>query len=499
MKTEDAETQDRKEGQIGPKNSIYIGDLPATITESDLYQLFSSVGQIFTITIPRRESYAKDRCYAYITFFDASSVERAIDNLNFYIIKGQQIRVMPLNKEKVQGNRDANVVIKNLPKETDNQMLYDTFSRFGKISSCKVQKSTQNECTGIGYIQFEDARVAKAAIDLINKLTIGDKKQKLVAAPYVPSRERPSRKEEINRIFTNVYVKNYPESVGENELQEALEVYGELTSFWAPKSEEGKMKGFAFANYRAHENAVRAIESMHDKPFPGADTALPFYIQRAKQKSEREEELSGKYVADAEQEHRKNIYITNISLETTEEKLLEIFSRYGRITSHRVERDEKNRRGYAYICYETRDQAVDAIERANQMQLDESAVDVTFFKNKKTREIEKTAQQMYGTYGGYAHKGKKKSASSESAGSGYELYTLILSHAPSFSRKIAEAGFATDEEFAKKITGMIIDLGPEEVSNVSSVGNILSDYVKDSLDKIIMHKHQKEHSQEEAP
>lgn len=503
QKEERKEDLERKEGQIGPENSIYIGDLPSTITESDLYKLFSSVGNIYTITIPRKEINTKDICYAYITFFDVSSVEKAIENLNFYTIKGHQIRVMPLNKEKAQSKRDANVVVKNLPKETDNQMLYDTFSRFGKITSCKVQKNAQNECKGVGYIQFEDARVAKAAIDIINNLTIGEKKQRLSASLYIPSSERQSRKEEINKIFTNVYVKNYPEGLEEKDLRKVLEKYGELTSFCVPRNEDGKMKGFLFANYAQHENAVKAIESLHGKPFPGREEGTPLlYIQRAKQKSEREEELAEKYMSNPEQELKNNIYITNIPIEATDEKILSLFSKYGTIISHLIEKDEKTKRGYGYICYETEEQAADAIEKANRIQIEGNTINVTFFKSKRARDMEKAAQQMYNTYGGsYPHRSKKKVSPQESTNAGYELYTLILSHAPSFSQKIAEAGFSTDEEFAKKITGMIIDLGPEEVNSVSSVGNILSDYVNDSLDKIIMHQ-QKRNSQqgeEQAP
>ncbi|KAI5184529.1 polyadenylate-binding protein [Nematocida homosporus] len=475
------ETKEKRDTPIGANNSIYVGDLPNNITESDLFQLFSSVGQIFTINIPRKES-TKARVYAYVTFFDSSSVSQAIENFNFYSVHGCQIRVMPLNKEIVVGNRDANVVVKNLPTTTDNQSLYDTFSRFGKISSCKVQQNAAGECTGAGFIQFQDPKVAAIAIEMINKLSIGDKR--LVAVKCIPSDQRRSKKEEINKVFTNVYVKGFPKEVEESDLRQVLEQYGELTSFLAPRTESGEMRGFVFANYAEHSSAVAAIAGLHGQNYPGTDNVL--YIQRAKPKNEREEELAEKYAGLMESAVNRNVYVTNLSPEVTDESLLAHLAVYGPIVSHKLGRDEKNARAYAYVCFESKEAAAAAVKGANGTELGGRVLDVTFFKSKRTREMEKTMAAYSAYSNGYVHKGKRKSEST----TGYELYTLILSLAPSYTEKIAQAGFSSDEEFAKKITGMILELGPEEVKRASVLGNVLSHYVEESLEEIIMHRRQ---------
>ncbi|KAI5172539.1 polyadenylate-binding protein [Nematocida sp. LUAm3] len=478
---EETQKQANKDGQIGAGNSVYVGDLPDSVTEKELYDLFSSVGSIYLLSINKKESKYSRGTNAYITFFDSVSVNLAISNFNFYLIHGAQIRVMPLNKEAV-GNREGNVIVKNLPKDIDNQVLYDTFSRFGKITSCKVEKNLLGECTGVGYIQFSDPKVAQVAIGLINKVKLNDKK--LVASKCIPQNQRASNKEKINQIFTNIYAKNFPKSLTKEEIESILSQYGTLTSFYAPLTEEGELKGFVFANYSEHKEAIAAIEALHDKHLPGQlPEEDPFYIQRAMNKTERQEELFKVHSSLSEPEKKNNIYVSNLPSNITEERLLKEFEGLGTIMSYKIGIDERTSKSYAFILFKTVEEATAAIHKANGSLLDGDAISACFFKSKRTQELEKAVQ-----HGHIFSKGKKKGNYHESNNHGYDLYTQILSMAPSHAEKIREVGFGTDEEFAKKITGMILELGPEEVRKASCVGNVLSGYVEDSLEELISHK-----------
>jgi len=492
--------REKKEGRIDLSNSIYVGDLPSSITESDLFRMFSTVGKVYTITIPRKDiGVEKGRRYAYVTFFDEVSVSSAISAFNFYVVDGMQIRVMPLNKESVVGNREGNVYIKHLPKETDNQTLHDTFSVFGKIISCKVEKGLDGKCTGVGYVQFQNPQIAQIAIGMINKLKVEGKD--LVATQHMASSERENRKSEIDKIFTNVYVKNFPKEIEEEKLREELEKKGELTSFLAPRGPNGEMKGFAFANYRKHEDAVRAIEEMHGKPFPGQKREGPvFYIQRAKERSERGEEIIEKLGEEQkEQEGGKNVYIRNLPGKFELEAFQSHFGQYGTILSQKIETDEKNNRSYAYVYYSTKEEANEAVEKGSGSEFEGKQLDVVFFKPKRIRELEKSANQQVFSRRGQKSSVKEKRRGSprqENASMGYEIYTLVLSLAPNYKQKIEQAGFATDDEFAKKITGMILELDSEEIRNAYSLGNVLSSYVEESLEEIIRHA-EEEMSEEE--
>ena len=59
--------------------------------------------------------------------------------MNFDSLRGRPLRIMwPQSDPALRKSGVGNVFIQNLDKNIDHKSLYDTFSAFGNILSCKV-------------------------------------------------------------------------------------------------------------------------------------------------------------------------------------------------------------------------------------------------------------------------------------------------------------------------------------------------------------------------
>merc|ERR1712008_108201 len=150
-------------------------------------------------------------------------------------------------------------------KTIDNKAMYDTFSAFGNILSCKVAQDMGNpnpqlngESKGYGFVHFETEEAALNAIQKVNGMLLNGKK--VYVGRFVPRKDREMELGEKARMFTNVCVKNINEEYDEARLNDMFEKYGKISSVKIMKSEDGKSKGFGFVSFESPEEAMTACD-----------------------------------------------------------------------------------------------------------------------------------------------------------------------------------------------------------------------------------------------
>lgn len=365
--------------------SLYVGDLDPTVTESLLFEIFKAVGTVASIRVCRDALSRHSLGYAYVNFTSYVDAERALDTLNYTPIKGRPCRIMWSHRDpSLRKSGQGNVFIKNLDKSIDNQALYDTFSDFGSILSCKVVTDSKGNSKGYGFVHYESKEAAEQAIAKVHGMLLNGKI--VYVGPFIPKKERipgsdPDR-------FTNLYIKNLDTSYSDEDLRRDFEVFGPIQSAVLMKNQKGSV---AFVNFESHEDAKKATDALNGKPLGGSEKDV--YVARAQKKSERDQMLKKLRDDRALKYQGVNLYVKNLDDSVNDTKLEEAFAGFGGITSCKVMVDEKtNSRGFGFVCFSKADEASRAITEMNGSMLEGKPIYVALAERKELRRAKLAAQ-----------------------------------------------------------------------------------------------------------
>lgn len=358
--------------------SLYVGDLSEEVTEAMLYEIFNAVGPVASIRVCRDSTSKRSLNYAYVNFHNLADAERALDTLNYSSIKGKACRIMWSHRDpSLRKGAAGNVFVKNLDRNIDNKALFDTFSLFGNILSCKVATDDGGKSKGHGFVHYETENAAKQAIERVNGMQIGEKT--VFVGPFQKRADR-----NVPKLFSNVYIKHLPkEWEDERTLRAKLSEFGEITSMASKTDKRGR--GFAFCNFDKTDAAQRCVDALHQLDTrtkeqleeyrkkrleagedPDTDQVeypdYRVYCQRAQPKEERNAVLKNKFSPTKKTPQGVNLYIKNLEDSIDDDQLKDLFAPFGTTTSVRVMRDDAGKsRGFGFVCFGQPEEATKAV------------------------------------------------------------------------------------------------------------------------------------------
>jgi len=377
-----------------PIASLYVGDLHSDITEAMLFEKFSTAGPVLSIRVCRDMITRRSLGYAYVNFQQPADAERALDTMNFDAIKGRPIRIMWSQRDpSLRKSGVGNVFIKNLDKSIDNKAMYDTFSAFGNILSCKVAQDENGVSKGYGFVHFETEEAANKSIEKVNGMLLNGRK--VYVGRFIPRKEREKELGEKAKLFTNVYIKNFGEDLSEEELRSMFEKYGRITSYKIMSKDDGKSKGFGFVAFEDPEAAERAVAELNGKEIVEGKI---MYVGRAQKKAERQQELRRRFeqlkIERMNRYQGVNLYVKNLDDTIDDERLRKEFTLFGTITSAKVMMEEGRSKGFGFVCFSSPEEATKAVTEMNGRIVGSKPLYVALAQRKEDRKAHLTSQYM---------------------------------------------------------------------------------------------------------
>ena len=361
------------------KTILFISELPDNILDSELNDFFSEYkADIYMIQIDRNQKmhdlFNSRKPKATIYFRSHAKAQEAREQLNMRRVKGKALNIMWHERDNsIRYNNEANLFVKGISQNANPRDIYELFSKYGEIISCKICEDEDGNLLGYGYINYYNLESAEKAILNLNK------------KPFMDSELEVQHFKKMNERFKapsenkSIYIKNIPNSIHNvEELKKVFSKFGKIS--WGEIYQDSVDRQYAILDFDTAESANKAKEEMNDKKLNESDES-GLYVDFLQKKSERKRMLTTK-IGDINnklnQEYKNcNLYVKNLPYELTEDKMKEIFSKCGEVKSVKISQfllvtkvkdkfvNYVSSHGFGYVCYTSEEGAKKAIAEFN--------------------------------------------------------------------------------------------------------------------------------------
>ncbi|XP_049596839.1 ELAV-like protein 1a isoform X2 [Syngnathus scovelli] len=150
------------------KTNLIVNYLPQGMSQDDLRNLFSSVGEVESAKLIRDKVGGHSLGYGFVNYVNPSDAERAIESLNGLRLHSKTIKVS-YARPSSDTIKDANLYITNLPKSMMQKDVEEMFSRYGRIINSRVLVDQSTGMSrGKAFIRFDKRSEAEEAAKNIN-------------------------------------------------------------------------------------------------------------------------------------------------------------------------------------------------------------------------------------------------------------------------------------------------------------------------------------------
>ena len=420
-----------KQEKVNTKKVIYLGGLPPDVDKYELNQFILKQGKF---NIEEMMTHNGKKSFAYIKFKTKEEAAEALKVLHLKEFKNYIIKAEPFksNKNKDKQKSNTNLFVKNLPKDCTPKEVFEIFSKYGTIDSIELKNNPNGECIGYGYVDFTTEENANKAMEGLDQTKFKDH---IISVSLFTPREK--RIENLNNSQFSIpmlVVLKMPSDMDSAGLKNVFDIYGQImisgivneTPFFLLETgkckdridEIGNINRYGIILYTKKEEAIAALnqlQSKYDLILTENDSKIIEKVRKEKHDS-----MKAKYEG-------ANLVIKNLPKEVDDKILFDIFSKYGHITSARVQtqgvmkdiKDEKGNiidkkyiyesKGFGYVLFSKSEDAQKAKNELNDKEIEHKGIKLKLIvenfdydKGEKIK-IEHFQREMMGPRGGFGN------------------------------------------------------------------------------------------------
>ena len=360
------------------KTMLYLTDLPYRISIFDIQDFLSKykddIAKIMSPEMNQRNIIKGKPIAIKVLFKNNESADKCRKEMNLKKLWNKSVRIMwEESNTSLRYNIKNNIFIRGIPKTTTPREVYEYFMQFGDIFSCKVPEDEQGKHKGYGYITYYSNEDAEKAL----KETKGKKIFDSLNVEIEHFQRKNERMINNNNENNNhkIYINNLPEKYTIAELNSLCKEYGNVLNANIFSDRIGQK--FGIVEFTNENEAKDAMSKLNEKIIEKDDKKNKLSVQIYQTQFEHKQFLLNQSMKMKETKAKCNLYIKNIPLTAKEEDLEKVFSKYGEITSIRIQKDKiENKdnkdkielvsKGFGFISFDKPEEAKKALEDMDQ-------------------------------------------------------------------------------------------------------------------------------------
>lgn len=358
-KTNKTKAKTRKQLKEAQIRTIFVSGLNFDTIEETLQETF---GDKVTEVRLLRGNMGMSRGRAFVEFEDEEDAEAAIKAHQGVEVEGFKLFLDYVGEKRNMVS--TNVFISGLSKDASPDELKDKLGAIAvKLRYYRDPEGVQQPTGKVTCFFSTQDELQKAVDELTGAEFEGSE------IVFTKSKEELDE----NKYGNEVFIRNLSEDSTEDGLQEKFEGCINVKVIRNRRTE--KPKGYAFVRFENQEDAEKAVETHNDSEYAGNVISV---------------EISKPVKRGRDETYGIEVFVGNLSEDSTEESLTQKFEGNTNIKLIR-DRETDKPKGFAFIRFETKEDATKAIEDHNETEFEGNTVTVQM----------RRPMRRYGGRGGY--------------------------------------------------------------------------------------------------